>query len=61
MDDRRDRDDGAAWEARRVEFAPAELEVLFKACQMYRRSLPIYLRCAQPKLELIEGILKKIA
>lgn len=60
MADGSDRGDVEPWEIRRIEFAPAELKVLFEACQMYRARLPSYLRCAKPELELIEGILKKI-
>ena len=53
--------DEASLEGTNVEFTPAEREVLAKICQKYRSTLPIYLRCVQPELELIEQILKKIA
>ena len=61
MQESAERHSTAPLEGRRLAFAPAELEILSKACLMYRRRLPSYLRCAQPELELIEGILKKVS
>ena len=60
MSDSAERDEGLALEARRVDLAPAEMEVIAKACVLYRGRLPVYLKFAQPELALIEGILKKI-
>jgi len=53
--------DEAYSDPRVVELTPTEIQFLVRVCRKHRSSIPIYLQSSTPELELIEGILKKIA
>ncbi len=44
----------------RVDLQAAEVELLLKACQKYRSTLPGYLLSAQEEMKLAEEILEKL-
>jgi hypothetical protein len=43
-----------------VDLKAAEIELLLKACQKYRSTLPGYLLSAQDEMALADGLLKKL-
>ncbi len=44
----------------RVDLQAAEVELLLKACQKYRATLPGYLLSAQEEMEIIDELLEKL-
>ena len=44
----------------RVDLQVAEVELLLKACQKYRSSLPVYLLSAQEEMKIADELLLKL-
>lgn len=44
----------------RVDLQAAEVELLLKACQKYRSTLPVYLRSAQEEMKIADELLEKL-
>jgi hypothetical protein len=38
-----------------------EREILLKACQKYRHTIPAYLKSRQPEIRLIDAIIEKLS
>ena len=45
----------------RVALEMAELDVILKACQKYRSTMPHYLQSAQPELRAVEDVIRKLS
>ena len=46
---------------RTVELSHAEIELLRKACQAYRKTIPVYLRAGAVELEALKSVLNKLS
>ena len=45
----------------RVALETAEVDLILKACQKYRSTMPHYLQSAQPELQTVEDVIRKLS